>query len=48
MTKLAFTADNHQHLLEETLFYENAKSVVQNHKACAVECNPKRVSSLTV
>ena len=47
-TKVPIMANDHQRLLEATLIHENAANVIQNHKACAVQCHYKRVSSLTV
>ena len=35
MTEVPIMANDHQDLLEATLICENAKSVMQNHKACA-------------
>ena len=48
MSKVLIMANDHQQLLEATPIYENAKNVIQNHEACAVECNSKRLPSFTV
>ena len=48
MTKVPIMANDHQHLLEATLTHEKYENVTQNHKAYAVECHSKRVSSFNV
>ena len=40
--------NDHQDLLEATLIKENTENVIQNLKACAVECHSKRVCRLSL